>query len=278
MSAPERNGYRRSFKPTLRVLAAILSVLAGMALAGCNGGASKSSDRAAPVTLAYPYGEGGTYLFAGYDRITAEAARSFVTITILADRATVDQTGSELVSSASGTIVDAGGLIVTAAHIATNSKYRARVTTIDGTVMEGRVIALDRDRELAVIKVPPNPGLTAATFADSSTLARRDHAVAIGAPRRHTGAVSLGIVREPQLDYPLEYNGYTLPNAIVISMEVEPGHSGGPVFDKNGALIGMIASFALGDTRKVPYQSPRIAFAVPSNDIAAYVESVAGGQ
>ena len=47
-------------------------------------------------------------------------------------------------------------------------------------------------------------------------------------------------------------------------MEVESGHSGGPVFDRRGALIGMVAGYELGDTTKRPYVSPRITYAIPS--------------
>jgi len=245
-----------------------------LALAACGGAGSK--DRIEPIVLTYPYGESGPYLFADYDRIIAAAAASYVAITIRSDPGTAAESGHNRVSSASGTIVDPAGYIVTAAHIAVDTKYHAEVRTIDGRLHKGKILRIDRDRELAMIKIPPAPGLAAARLVDSAEIVRGANAVAVGSPRLRTGVVSLGLIKNPQLSYPLEYSGYSYSDAVVVSMQVEPGHSGGPLFDANGALIGIIASFALGDTRKVPYVSPRIAFAVRSDDIAAYMQEVIG--
>ena len=255
------------------VLGAVPWLIAvAVTLAGCASSAPK--DRVAPIVLSYPYGESGPYLFADYDHIIAWAARSYVAVTIRSDPATATESGYDLVSAASGIIVDPSGYIVTAAHIAVDGKYSAEVKTIDGRIHKGKILRIDRDRELAMIKIPPVPGLVAARLADSADIVQGANAVAIGSPRLRTGVVSLGLIKQPRLSYALKYSGYSYSDAVVVSMEVEPGHSGGPLFDDSGALIGIIASFALGDTRKVPYVSPRIAFAVPSDDIAAYMREV----
>jgi len=260
----------------VRQFAAGLAFFGLLALGGCGGGPGLPDNRVAAITLTYPYGEDTNWLFPNYDRIIADAAGSYVALTVTADSETIAQTGSEVVSAASGTIVHPGGYIVTAAHIAVDPKYRVRATTVDGRVHRGQVLHVDRNRELALIKIPAAPGLQAARFADSDRVGDDDPAAAIGSPRRLTGVVSMGRIKEQRLGYPLRYNGFTLPGAIVLSMLVEPGHSGGPVFNDSGELIGMIASFALGDTRKVPYVAPKIAFAVRANDIAAYLREVAG--
>jgi S1-C subfamily serine protease len=252
----------------------LVAAALALALAACGGAGSK--DRNKPVVLSYPYGESGPYLFADYDRVIAAAAASYVAITIRSDPGTAVESGHNLVSAASGTIIDPAGYIVTAAHIAVDEKYHAEVKTIDGRIHKGKILRIDRDRELAMIKIPPVPGLVAARLADSTGIVQGANAVAIGSPRLRTGIVSLGLIKEPRLSYPLKYSGYSYSDAVVVSMEVEPGHSGGPLFDDSGALIGIIASFALGDTRKVPYVSPRIAFAVPSRDIEVFVQEVIG--
>ncbi len=256
--------HRSISTPITALLAAIVAV---SLLAGCEGSRQSATNRDGPITLTYPYGESGDDLFPSYAEVTAAAAASYVAVTVLADPATIADTGSEVVSYASGVVIHPSGLIVTAAHIAVDPKYRARVTTIDGRVHEGEIISVDRDRELAIIKVPASASLAPATFADSKGLGSGDHAVAIGSPRNRRGTVSLGRVKEPRLDYTLPYNGYEIPHPMVLSMEVEFGHSGGPVFNDRGQLIGMIAGLDL--------VLPRVAFAVPSNDILAYAREVA---
>ena len=86
--------------------------------------------------------------------------------------------------------------------------------------------------------------------------------------------VTVGVVANPCRGLRIEYGEYGYDNAIELRMEVEPGHSGGPVFDTEGRLIGMVASFGLGDTQRVPYVSTMIAYAVPAAAIAAYLEDV----
>ena len=245
-----------------RAVPLLAAIAAALTLAACGGAGPK--DQAAPIVLSYPYGESGPYLFADYDRVIAVAARSYVHVTIRADAATAADAGHDRVSAASGIIVDPAGYIVTASHIAVDPKYHAEIVTYDGRIHRGEILRVDRDRELALIKIPPVPGLVAARFNETGTLAVGDHAAAIGLARRVKGVVALGLVKEPRLTYPLEYNGYVLPNPIVMTMAAEPGFSGGPVFDENGELIGMVASYDYRVGRN-------FAYAVPVDDIAAYL-------
>jgi S1-C subfamily serine protease len=244
-----------------------LMLLCLAAASGCSGLRTSNERSATPITLSYPYGESGAQLFDGYRRVADDAARSYVVVTILADPETAAEAGKELVNAASGTVVDKAGLIVTASHIAIDPKYRARVRMMDGSVIEGTVVDVDRDRELALIKVPPNRGLVPARFADSSSLEKGDHAIAIGSPDNTDGVVSLGVVEDPRYSKPIAYNGYTIVDPVILSMKVDFGNSGGPVVNEHGELIGMIAG--------VDLYKPAIAFAVPSNVIVNYLDDIA---
>ncbi|MCW5774550.1 MAG: serine protease, partial [Rhodospirillaceae bacterium] len=122
-------------------------------------------------------------------------------------------------------------------------------------------------QELAVIKTAPLPEAVPIPLGDSRALRKGDPALAIGSPKRVWGVVTVGRIRSPNIGERLDYGNWGFDNAVEIGMEVESGHSGGPVVDAKGRLIGMVAGYELGDTTKPAYRSPRITYAVPVNAI-----------
>jgi len=246
------------------------ALVAALLLIGCGTDANAPAGRGEPITLTFPYADIDGVRFPDRDRVAAAAAPGYVAVKILADPATVADTGATLVNIGSGTLIDPAGLVVTAAHIAIDDRYGAVVTTVDGREHRGEVVHVARDRELALIRIPPVPGWPPMALADSSTLAPGQVALAIGSRRDARGTVSTGAIREPRLDYPLDNSGFTIPAAIVLRMEIDFHHSGGPLVDADGRLIGIIVGLDISGNHPEP-----IAFAVPSNEIAAYVRRIA---
>ena len=81
--------------------------------------------------------------------------------------------------SGSGVVWDAGGLIVTNAHVARGPK--ALVTLWDGREFDAKVEARDPRRDLAALRISASE-LTAATVADSSRVRPGEMAIAVGNP------------------------------------------------------------------------------------------------
>ncbi|MDP6574440.1 MAG: serine protease [Rhodospirillales bacterium] len=237
-----------------------------LVLAGCADAAPPP-----PVTLTYPYAIEEGARFEGHRRLAERVAGSYVRVLVYAD--STDE-GIAIVNGASGAIVDARGYVVTPAHIAKNSRFKARVTTMDGRERPATIVHVAPGRELALLRIDPFPGMQVARLADSGIMPAGWPVVSIGTPNNRKGVVTVGIVANPRRGLRIEYGEYGYDNAIELRMEVEPGHSGGPVFDVQGRLIGMVASFGLGDTRLVPYVSTMNAYAVPAAAIAAFVEEV----
>lgn len=234
-----------------------------------------------PASLAYPYPVARDVDFPDYRAVAEREAGIYVRVRVLSEeKAEVGgergSAPSNVVSFASGIIVDPRGYVVTAAHIALSTKFEAEVITLDGRRFYGSVVAVERGRELGLIKIHPFPGMEVAQFRDSDTLAAGEAALAIGTPNHHGGIVTVGKILEPRSKTRIGYNDFGYDNAIILSMEVQPGHSGGPILDPQGRLIGMVASYALGKVGSRPYVSPRIAFGVPSNDILAFLHAHAG--
>jgi len=265
---------------TLRTAAA----LALFGLGACAGpsAAPEGSLVEQPAALSYPAPpEPGTD-FPDFRAVAERNAGIYVRVRILAEdetpvpRSELSSAPSNVLNFASGFIADARGYVVTAAHIANSTKFKAEVITLDGRRFSGRVVAVERQRELALIKINPFPGMQAARFADSARLTAGEAALAIGTPKHHGGIVSVGRIIDPRLARRIQYNDYGYDNAIALAMPIEPGHSGGPVLDREGRVIGMIASFLLGQSGSKAAPQPRVGLAVPSDDIVAFMKSTIG--
>jgi S1-C subfamily serine protease len=248
----------------------MIAILWLLALAGCTAGPSEPAARP-PITLSYPYLTPEESRIVGFHALAERVAPGYVELTILAAGGMAPGETRGVIHVASGILVDAEGHILTAAHIARGTDQYARVRLMDGTVRDARILNVAPMRELALLQMTPAPGLRPATLGDGA-LARGDFVMAIGSPGGRAGVVSLGTVRLPDIKARLDYNEWGFDHAVEMSMEVESGHSGGPVFDHDGRVVGMIAAYELGDTTKTPYLSPRIAYAVPVADMRRYLQ------
>ncbi|MCZ6862783.1 MAG: serine protease [Alphaproteobacteria bacterium] len=237
---------------------------------------SAPAQAAQPIALYYPYFTGAQARIGKIKALAERVSQSYVHVVILypGNPDTNDPPG--ILQQASGIIVDARGHIVTAAHIARTSKNEARIIVRDGSEHAARILYIDPKQDLALLKVAPFAGMKPAIFAAENTVRQSNFAIAVGSPSRGRGAVSMGFVRLPRLNERLAYNRWGIINAIEISMEVESGHSGGPVFNRRGELIGMIAGYELGDTTKRPYISPRITYAIPIAGIRDFLMRAVG--
>lgn len=231
---------------------------------------------AQPIALSYPYLTGASSGIGGIKALAERVSQSYVHVAILYPGDPDNNVSPGVLQQASGIIVDARGHIVTAAHIARTSKNEARIITRDGREHAARILFIDPKHDLALLKIEPFAGMKPARFAGNDAVRKRDFAIAVGSPSRGRGSVSLGFVRIPKIKERLAYNRWGITDAIEISMEVESGHSGGPVFNRRGELIGMVAGYELGDTTKRPYISPRITYAIPVAGIKAFLKRSAG--
>ena len=225
-----------------------------------------------PIALSYPYLGSGVAKMPQLRALAERVSRSYVHVVILYPGDPLAQDDPPgILQQASGIIVDDRGHVITAAHIARSTKNHARVVTRSGGRYRARILYVDGREDLALMRIAPFPGMRPARFATELAVKKGDFALAVGSPSRARGAVTFGFVRTPRLAESLEYNRWQIANAIEIGMEVESGHSGGPVFDRAGRLIGMVAGYELGDTTKRPYVSPRITYAIPVGGLRAFL-------
>jgi S1-C subfamily serine protease len=246
-----------------RLVAVVLGLLGGAAWLGGSAGAQG--------TLSYPYLDGSEAGFPGYRAVAERAARGYVMVTLLARPDPVTREGGGEIQTGSGIVLNQDGYILTAAHIARGAQFEIRVRLADGRVLAAEVVKVSPKQELAIVKTRPLPEALPLAFADSRRIRKGDAVLAVGSPRRMWGVVSVGRVRAPNIGERLDYGNWGFDNAIELALEVESGHSGGPVVNAKGELIGMVAGYELGDTTKPHYRSPRIAYVVPANDIKKWL-------
>lgn len=173
--------------------------------------------------------------------------------------------------SGSGWVYDTNGHIVTNFHVIEESD-RIKVTLHDGESAAARVVGVDPQNDIAVLKIDvPSESLVPLVLGDSSQLKVGQKALAIGNPFGLERTLTAGIISS--LNRTLESKskrGRLINSVIQIDAALNQGNSGGPLFDSRGTLIGMntaIASAANGDSA----QNSGVGFAVPVNTIKRVV-------
>ena len=171
----------------------------------------------------------------------------------------------------SGVVVDAKGHVVTNNHVVDGIQGSTlQVTLSDGRIYDATVAGTDASTDLAVvtIKNPPSD-LTVAQFGDSDKVAVGDPVMAVGNPLGLANTVTTGIVsavnrpvtpQDPSV--PSTSANQPVTNAIQIDAAVNPGNSGGPLFDAQGQVIGITSSIA---TTSGSSGSIGLGFAIPVN-------------
>ena len=168
--------------------------------------------------------------------------------------------------------MDPDGYIVTCAHVVENAR-RVQVLLATplqtnspgqswlksrGKVVEGQILGLDRESDLAVVKISEKK-LPFLQLADSDTLKQGQVVLAFGSPLGLANSVTMGILsgiaRQMKAEDSMVYLQTDTP--------INPGNSGGPLVDSNSHIIG-INTFILSQSGG----SEGVGFAIPSNIVA----------
>jgi serine protease Do len=174
-------------------------------------------------------------------------------------------------ATGSGVILTPDGYIVTNAHVIQGarrirvqlsvSERAARksnsITKPAGTILDARIVGLDRESDIAVLKLE-GTDLPYLALGDSRELRQGQLVMAFGSPLGLQNSASLGVVsavaRQLKADSPMIY--------IQTDASINPGNSGGPLVDMSGRVVGlntMILSQSGGNEG--------IGFAVPSDTL-----------
>lgn len=210
----------------------------------------------------------------------------------------------------SGSIIDSKGHILTNNHVVAGAADGNGIITVelyDGRLYKAKIVGRDVLTDLAVIKIEnPPKDLTVAPLGNSDDLKVGESVAAIGNPLGLSSTVTTGIVSA--LNRPVRvqavqggssesgqdmdpfglrryFGGGTLKpsqpekstaptevttNAIQVDAAVNPGNSGGPLFDSRGRIVGVTSSIASlsgsgGSNGEGQAGSIGLGFAIPIN-------------
>ena len=196
----------------------------------------------------------GTWYFISGDKnklvsASEKSIGSVVTISSV-NNASISNNRDEI---GSGVIFSNDGYIVTNLHILSNQNISVKLD--NGKKYMASIIGIDKNTDIAVLKISSNEELKPINFANSDSLKIGDRVLAIGNPYGIGISVSNGIISATGRDY-----GNPYLQLVQTDAAINPGNSGGALINENGNLIGINSKIF---SKTGAYQG--IGFAIPSN-------------
>jgi serine protease Do len=155
----------------------------------------------------------------------------------------------------SGFVVDPAGYIVTNNHVVDGAKD-VTVTLTDGNKYKAKVIGRDAKTDLALVKIDAGHSLPYVAFGDSDKAQEGDWVIAVGNPYGLGGTVTAGIISA----HGRNINAGPYDDFLQIDAPINPGKSGGPLFNQTGQVVGIDTAIFSPSGGSVG-----IGFAIPSN-------------
>ncbi len=159
-----------------------------------------------------------------------------------------------------GTIWHTDGLIITNAHVVRQDTVE--VIIADQEPLSAKVLAHDPNRDLAALSVEAH-NLPVVHLGDSKNLQPGQLVMALGHPWGVAGAVSAGPVIH--IGPPPELRNLT-SDFIQAGLQLRPGHSGGPMVDTWGQLVGINTMIT----------GPEVGLAIPLHIIKEFLQETLG--
>lgn len=169
----------------------------------------------------------------------------------------------------SGFIYSSEGHVLTAHHVI-DKLDEIYVIIPDGKVFPADVVGSCAFSDVAVLKIDDISGIEPPTMADSSKIKVGDPVAAIGNPFDLAESLNAGIISQMNRFADIEYDGQTrwVANLIQFDAAVNFGNSGGPLFDSDGGVIGLVIA------RVGPEEGDGIYYAVSSNKVRRVADSI----
>lgn len=177
-------------------------------------------------------------------------------------------------SSGTGMVLDREGRVLTNYHVVEGQRD-LKVTLADGAASKATVLGSDPGSDLAVLKITvPANLLTPVTFANSDSVRVGDAVFAIGNPFGQSFSVSSGIISATGRVTTSSFTGRAIRDVLQTDTALNPGNSGGPLFNLKGEVVGVNSSIENPNGRFFI----GLGYAIPSNTAQRFLPQMVQGQ
>ncbi|MBE6661723.1 MAG: trypsin-like serine protease [Ruminococcaceae bacterium] len=171
----------------------------------------------------------------------------------------------------SGIILTSDGYIATNYHVVENAKT-IRAITSDGQSYDAEFINGDELNDVAVLKVEAH-NLKAAKIGTSENSRVGDQVIAIGTPHSidYQGTMTSGYISALNRRFVEQNENGTVKKVLYLiqtDTSVNPGNSGGPLFNRNGEVIGIVTLKIAGAN----YEG--LGFAIPMESVMPLINDI----
>ncbi|MEW5961603.1 MAG: trypsin-like peptidase domain-containing protein [Chloroflexota bacterium] len=162
----------------------------------------------------------------------------------------------------SGVVIDDRGDILTSLHVVAGATD-IQLTFADGAESKARVIATQPENDIAVLRASQPPALLVpAILGNPNAMRVGDEAFVVGHPLGLYGSMSAGVISGFDRSFKPPNSDQRLHGLIQIDAAVNPGNSGGPLLNRDGQVVGIVAAL-VNPTEQDVFIG--IGFAVPIN-------------
>ncbi len=232
-----------------RILTAILFFLPSLPLYASTVSYSAAVKKAEPAVVNVYSQRPRHYFFSAREAISSENLRPIL---------------EQRIVLGSGVIMDERGYIITNSHVI-HGENKIFVSLSDGRSAEVKVVGVDSESDLAVLKIDLND-LPVIKLGDSNVLEVGDVVLAIGNPFGLGRTVTQGIISALGRTAVGLSN---IENFIQTDVPLNPGSSGGALIDTDGKLMGINAGIY---SKSGGYQG--VSFAIPEKAVENVLKQI----
>jgi serine protease Do len=163
-----------------------------------------------------------------------------------------------------GVLISKEGRVLTAAHLFTHGKYeKVKMVTTNLNEYEMRVLDVNARVDLALVEpIASAQSFSFANIQSSDKLTVGQDVLVVGHPFSDYWTVTTGIIS--RLSFSLGY----FATVIETTASVNPGNSGGPMFNADGEVIGIISAMKMNI-----FGPTRIGIAIPVKEIHRFLKN-----
>lgn len=161
-----------------------------------------------------------------------------------------------------GTIWESDGLIITNAHVVSGREERNNLQVVlqNGEGYDAQIIALDKERDIAALRIQAE-NLPIIRVGSSAALHSGQWLMALGHPWGVLDSLTAGVVigtgdKLPEVGDNREW--------LALDMKMRPGHSGGPLFNEMGEIVGI----------NTMIRGPEVSYAIPVDAVKTFLASI----